>query len=106
MIWLLLALSAPQESPYEPQTRAELDALSASYTAAQFDVSINANGRLTCNSTPKVSSATLSVQSCIMAANCAEEGERDLKKLARCIERAKPDLLKSYRRDWLKAHPQ
>jgi hypothetical protein len=106
VIWLLLTLLAPQESPYEPKTRAELNALSESYTAAQFDVAISANGRVSCNSTPRVNSATLSVQSCIMAANCAEKGERDLKKLVRCIERGKPGLLRAYRRDWLRAHPQ
>ncbi len=96
----------PQEASFEPQTRAELDAVSARYTATVFAVSLDANNRLSCKPNEQFGSATLSIRSCIMAAKCAETGERDLTKLTRCIDRAKPALLKSFRRDWLKAHPQ
>ena len=106
MIWLLLALVVPQESSFEPQTRAELDAVSARYTAARFAVSFDANNRLACKPDDQFGSTTLSIQSCIMAAKCAEKGERSPDKLARCIDRTKSALLKSYRRDWLKAHSQ
>jgi len=101
----LLAFLALQDLPIEPTTQVDVDAVVKRYKAATFDISVDANGKLTCTPDQKIGSAQLSILTCLSAADCISGGARDNAALLQCVEKGKPEILKDFRRDWLKAHP-
>jgi hypothetical protein len=99
-----LAFAAAQDAPLEPNTRADLEAVLASYKAAEFAVGIDSAGKLSCKPDRKIGSAELSVQTCIAASQCVTNGQDGAVALVRCIDKAKQEIAEDYRRDWLKSH--
>ena len=106
MILALLAFVAFQDVPPEPATRAELDAVLADYSAAKFDVSIGADGKLNCAPDRKFASAELSIRTCMAAADCIMSGKRDGAALTQSVDADRVDIAKDFRRDWLESHPK
>ncbi|HEU4959969.1 MAG TPA: hypothetical protein VFT56_06135 [Sphingomonas sp.] len=92
------------QSPAEPKTQADLDILVKQYRAASFAVSLDQNHRLSCRPTSKFDSALLSVKTCIVAAQCLQNGIKGAEALSQCTDKGKAALLRDYVREWHKAY--